>query len=34
MEKVNWLKLGLEVLKAVVTAVIGFFGGNALMSCM
>ena len=31
MKKVNWMKLAFEVAKAIVAALAGFFGGNALI---
>lgn len=34
MEKSKLIKLGLECLKAIINILIGFFGGNALVSCM
>lgn len=29
--KKNWLKITLEIIKLVATALLGYFGGNAVM---
>lgn len=31
MKKVNWLKVAFEVAKAILAALAGYFGGNAVM---
>lgn len=34
MDKMKWIKAILEIVKAVAAILLGFLGGNALVSCM